>query len=160
RRHSDEDRTGPGADRGGGLLAERGVRLVADDDRVGVGDPAGVAYEPLVGLDGDGAVGGVAAVEQRRVDAVAISALAKLAVELVAEVAAVGQDADAAGARRLDEPQRRTRLAGPGGVLEPEPAVRVGILRLLPDLDVLVEFGVRLPVDRLLVVAGAVVEVG
>ena len=51
--HADEDRALPGADRGAGLLAERGVRLVADDDRVGVRDVAGVADEPLVGLDRD-----------------------------------------------------------------------------------------------------------
>jgi hypothetical protein len=51
RRHADEDRARPGADGGRGLLAQRGVRLVADDDRVGVGDAPGVAHEPLVGLD-------------------------------------------------------------------------------------------------------------
>ena len=56
RGHADEDRAGPGADRRRGLLAQRGVGLVADDDRVGVGDVAGVADEPLVGLDGDRAV--------------------------------------------------------------------------------------------------------
>ena len=38
--HADEDRALPLADRGAGLLAERGVRLVADHDRVGVGDVA------------------------------------------------------------------------------------------------------------------------
>ena len=38
RGHADEDRAGPGADAGAGLLAERGVGLVADDDRVGVRD--------------------------------------------------------------------------------------------------------------------------
>ena len=65
RGHADEDRARPAADRGGGLLAERGVRLVADHDRVRVGDAAGVAHEPLVGLDRDRAVGGVVAVEQR-----------------------------------------------------------------------------------------------
>ena len=56
-RHADEDRARPGADRGAGLLAERGVGLVADHDRVGVRDVPGVAHEPLVGLDGDRAVG-------------------------------------------------------------------------------------------------------
>ena len=60
---------GPGADRGAGLLAQRGVRLVADDDRVGAGDVAGVAHEPLVGLDRDRPVGGVLALEQRAADA-------------------------------------------------------------------------------------------
>ena len=66
RGHADEDRPGPVADAGAGLLAERGVGLVADHDRVGVGDPAGVADEPLVGLDRDRAVGVIGAVEQRR----------------------------------------------------------------------------------------------
>src|ERR1700759_3711305 len=46
RGHADEDRARPGADRAGRLLAQRGVRLVADDDRVGVGDLPRVADEP------------------------------------------------------------------------------------------------------------------
>ena len=108
--------------------------LVADDDRVGVGDPAGVAHEPLVGLDRHGAVGGVVVVEQRRADPVAVAAVAQLAVELVDEVAAVGEDQDAAGPRGLDEAQRGDRLAGAGGVLEPEAPVGVGILGLLVEL--------------------------
>ena len=85
--------------------------LVADHDRVGVRDPAGVAHEPLVGLDRDRPVGGVAAVEQRRADPVAVAAVAQLAVELVDEVAAMGEDQYAAGPRRLDEPERGDRLA-------------------------------------------------
>ncbi len=68
RGHADEDRARPVADRGRGLLAQRRVRLVADHDRVGVRDPAGVAHEPLVGLDGHRTVGRVAPVEQRRAD--------------------------------------------------------------------------------------------
>ena len=56
--HADEHRARPLADRRARLLAERGVRLVADDDRVGVRDLAGVADEPLVGLDRDRAAGG------------------------------------------------------------------------------------------------------
>ena len=124
------------ADRRRGLLAQRGVGLVADDDRVGVGDPPGVAHEPLVGLDGDRAVGGVLAVEHRAGDAVAVAAVAQLAVELVDEVAAVGEDQDAAGARRLDEAQRGDGLAGAGGVLEPEALGGVGVLGLLLELAV------------------------
>ena len=134
RGHADEDRARPGADRGRGLLAQRGVRLVADHDRVGVGDPAGVAHEPLVGLDRDRAVGGVVAVEQRRRDAVAVAAVAQLAVELVDEVAAMGEDQHAAGAAGLDEAERRDGLAGAGRVLEPEALVRVGVLGLLLEL--------------------------
>ena len=84
------------------------MRLVADHDRVGVGDPAGVAHEPLVGLDRDRPVGRVVAVEQRRVDAVAVAAVAQLAVELVDEVAAVGQDQDR---RRCARPRRSPSAA-------------------------------------------------
>ena len=62
RGHADEDGAVPGADAGAGFLAQRGVRLVADHDRVGVGDFLVVADEPLVGLDRDRAVGVVAAV--------------------------------------------------------------------------------------------------
>ena len=110
------------------------MRLVADDDRVGAGDLAGVAHEPLVGLDGDRAVGGVLPVEQRPADALAVAAVAQLAVELVDEVAAVGEDQDAAGARGLDEAERGDRLAGAGRVLEPEALGRVGVLGLLGQL--------------------------
>ena len=69
RGHADEDRPGPVADRGARLLAERGVRLVADHDRVGARDLAGVADEPLIGLDGHRAVGRVLALQQRAADA-------------------------------------------------------------------------------------------
>ena len=150
RGHADEDRAAPGADRGGGLLAQRRVRLVADDDRVGVGDLARVADEPLVGLDGHRAVAGVLVAEQRRRDPLRVAAVAQLAVELVDQVAAVGQDQDAAGARRLDEAERGDRLARAGGVLEPEALGRVGILGLLVELGVVVVVGVGAPVERLL----------
>jgi hypothetical protein len=108
RRHADEDRAGPLADRRGGLLAQRGVRLVADDDRVGRGDVAGVAHEPLVGLDRDRAVRAVLALHERLARAVLVAAVLELAVELVDEVAAVGEDEDAAGAARpRRSPSRR-----------------------------------------------------
>ena len=138
RGHADEDRAGPLADRGARLLAERRVGLVADDDRVGARDLAGVAHEPLVGLDGHRAVGRARVVaEQRRVDAVGVAARAQLVVELVDEVAAVREDQDAAGAGRLDEAHRGDGLAGAGRVLEPEALVRV---RVVEDggVDVLV----------------------
>ena len=139
RGHADEDGAEPGADAAAGLLAERGVGLVADHDRVGVGDPAGVADEPLVGLDRDRAVGMVGAVEQRRREAVGVAAVGDLADELVDQVAAVGEDQDAAGARGLDEADGGDGLAGAGGVLEPEAAVGAGVLgRLLDDVLVLV----------------------
>ena len=124
----------PVADRGRGLLAQRGVRLVADDDRVGVGDVAGVADEPLVGLDRHRAVGAVLPAHQRRGDALRVAAVAQLAEELVDEVAAVGEDQDAAGARALDEAERGDRLAGAGRVLEPEALAGVGVLGRLGEL--------------------------
>ena len=127
------------------------MRLVADDDRVGVRDPGCIAYEPLVGLDGDGAVGGVLAVEQRGADPFRIAAVAELAVELVDEVPAMGEDQYAAGPRGLDEPERRHRLARSGGVLEPESPGSVWVLGLLVELDVAIDFLLVLPVLRLLV---------
>ena len=114
------------------------MRLVADDDRVRVGDLAGVADEPLVRLDRHRALRVVLAGQQRRGDAVAVAALAQLAVELVDEVAAMGEDQHAAGARGVDEAQRGDRLAGAGRVLEPEALGGVRVLRLLGELDVVV----------------------
>ena len=151
RGHADEDGAGPGADAGAGFLAQRGVGLVADHDRVGVGDFLVVADEPLVGLDRDRAVGVVAAVEQRRPQALLVAAVGDLADELVDQVAAVGEDQDAAGLGRLDEADRGDRLAGAGRVLEPEAAGGAGVLGgLLDHLLVLVD-GRFLPVLRLLV---------
>ena len=95
---------------------------------------AGVAHEPLVGLDRDRAVGAVLVAEQRRRDALAVAAVAQLAEELVDEVAAVGEDQHAAGARGLDEAERGDGLAGAGRVLEPEALGGVGVLGLLGEL--------------------------
>ncbi len=67
--------------------------------------------------------------EQRAGHALLVAAVGQLAVELVDQVAAVGEDQHAAGARGLHEAERRDRLAGAGGVLEPEPARGVGVLR-------------------------------
>ena len=67
-------------------------------------------------------------VEQRRAIALAVAAVAQLAEELVDEVAAVGEDQDAAGARGLDEAHRRDGLAGAGRVLEPEALGGVGVV--------------------------------
>ena len=49
----------------------------------------------------------------------------------------MGEDQHAAGVRRLDEAQRGDRLAGAGGVLEPEALGRVGVLGLLAELRLL-----------------------
>ena len=152
RRHADEHRLVPVADRGGGLLAERRVRLVADDDRVGVGDVARVADEPLVGLDRHRAVGAVLAAHERRGDALAVAAVAQLAEELVDEVAAVREDQDPAGPRALDEAERRDGLAGAGRVLEPEALGGVGVLGRLGQLPLagVLRRRLVLPVLRLL----------
>src|SRR4029077_8077221 len=92
---------------------------------------ARVAHEPLVRLDRHRALDRVLALQQRARDARRIPALAQLAVELVDEVAPVGEDQDPARARSLHEPERRDGLARAGGVLEPEALGRVWILRLL-----------------------------
>ncbi len=133
-RHADEDRARPRADRAACLLAQSGVGLVADHDRVGAGDPSGVAYEPLVGLYRDRALGRVLARVQGARDALLVAAVAQLAVELVNQVAAVREDQDAAGLRGLDEAERGHRLAGAGGVLEPEALGRVRVLGLVGDV--------------------------
>src|SRR5262249_22740358 len=86
---------------------------------------------------GDRAVGaiGAGAVEQRVGLALGVAAVAQLAQELVDEVAAVGEDQDAARARGLDEAHRRDGLARPRGVLETEALVGVGIVgRALGDV--------------------------
>jgi hypothetical protein len=126
------------------------VRLVADDDRVSVGDLAGVTDEPLVRLDRDGTVGAVLALEQRGRDPLLVAAVAQLAVELVDQVAAMGQDEDTAGPRGLDEAERGDRLAGPRGVLEPEALARVGVLGRLAELLLVVARAGLVPVLRLL----------
>src|ERR1700722_10711609 len=132
--HADEDRPCPGPDRTARLLAEGGVGLVADHDRVGAGDTPCIAHEPLVGLDGYGSLGRVLARVQGAGDALLITALAQLAVELIDEVAPVGEDQNAAGLGGLHEAERSDRLAGAGGVLEPEALGRVGILGLIGDV--------------------------
>ena len=109
-----------------------------------------VADEPLVGLDRDRPVGVVAAVEQRRAQALLVAAVGDLADELVDEVAAVGEDQDAAGARGVDEADRGDGLAGAGRVLEPEAALGAGVLGRLGDLLLLLALRL-VPVLRLLV---------
>ena len=158
RGHADEDGAGPLADRRAGLLAEGRVRLVADDHGVDRGDPARVAHEPLVGLDGHWAIGAqvVLGTEQRRGDPVAVAPRRQLAVELVDEVAAVREDEDPAGPRGLHEAHRGHGLAGTGGVLEPEALARVGVVDATVD-DVLVQVWVGVVVlvgIRLVLVLG------
>ncbi len=94
-------------------------------------------------------------VEHRAGDPVAIAAVAQLAMELVHQIAAVGEDQDAAGARRFDEAERRDRLARAGGVLEPEALGGVRVLGLLVQLALRLVLLV-LPVLRLLVLGALV----
>ena len=86
-----------------------------------------------------------------RRDALLVAAVAQLAEELVHEVAAVGEDQDAAGARGLHEAERGDRLAGAGGVLEPEAARRARVLLLGVGGGLLLGLLGRIPVERLLV---------
>ena len=81
-----------------------------------------------------------------------VAAVGDLADELVDQVAAVGEDQDAAGARGLDEADRGDGLAGAGRVLEPEAALGAGVLGRLGDRLLVVVLGGRLlPVLGLLV---------
>ena len=154
RGHADVDRLAQRADRRRGLLAERGVRLVADHELVRVaGDLADVAREPRVGLDRDRvrvARRGVP-LEDRVVEAAAVAVVGQLAPELVDEQAAVREDQDAFGAGGLDEAGGGDRLARRGRVAEAVAADRAGILldrqRLRLDLLVL-ELGLRAPPPR------------
>ena len=59
---------------------------------------------------------------------VAVAVLGQLAAELVDEQAAVGEDQDALGARRLDEAGGRDRLARRGRMAEAVAAHRAGVL--------------------------------
>ena len=160
RGHTDVDRARHRADAGGCLLAERGVSLVADDHRVGVGNALGVADEPLVGLDRHRSVGLVAPVEQRRAQPVLVSAIGYFSDELVDQVAAVGEDQDTAGAGRFDEADCGHRLAGPGGMLKPEAAGGAGVVGGFADLFVILGFLVRLvfPVERLFILGDRLVD--
>jgi hypothetical protein len=63
----------------------------------------------------------------------------------------VGEDQDPAGARGLDEAERGDRLAGPGGVLEPEAPALAGVLGVRLGGGLLLGLLGRVPVERLLV---------
>src|SRR5918995_2103603 len=130
------------------------MRLVADDDRVGVRDLACVANEPLVGLDRHRTAGGrlaAAVPQERRGDALLVAAVAQLAEELVDEVSAVGEDQDAAGARGLHEAQGGDRLARARGVLDPEAGRRARILVDGIRCRLFLSLLGGIPVERLLV---------
>ena len=92
-----------------------------------------------------------AVLQERARDALLVAAVTQLPEELVHEVAAVGEDQDTTGARRLHEPERRNRLAGPGGVLEPEAAGCPRVLLLGVGGSLLLCLLGGIPVERLLV---------
>ena len=111
-------------------------------------------------MTGPFARGSLRVLEQRRAGALLVAAVVQLADELVDEVAAVGEDQDAAGARGLDEADRGDRLAGAGRVLEPEAARGARVLRLLGELlasSSSSSLGGRVPVDRLVVLGDLLV---
>ena len=125
RRHPDVDRLRVAADRRARLLAERRVRLVADDELVrALLEVVHVPREPGVGLDGDQIrPRRLLALVDRRLEAVAVALGRELAVELGDEQAPVGEDQDAFGARRLDEPGGGDRLPRGRRVAEAVPAL-------------------------------------
>jgi hypothetical protein len=132
RGHPDEDRLRERADRRRRLLAERGVRLVADDELVRVAvDRLDVSCEPRVRLDRERRlVRRLPAALDDVAEAVAVALGLEVALELGDEEAAVGEDQHAERARRLDEAGGRDRLAGRGRVAEAVAADGAGVVLL------------------------------
>ena len=125
-------------------LLQESAPIVLEDDHGSIIDGEIVIATPR-GLDFDAL--------QLRLHPAA-SRVAKLAVELVHQVAAMGQDQNPAGPRGLDEADGGDRLAGARRMLEPESALRSRVLRRLLDRLLV---GVRLvdPVLRLLLGDGS-----
>ena len=97
-----------------------------------------MAHEPLVSLNRHWAAEiDPFVAEQRARNAIGIAARTDLLVELVDEVAAVGKNKNSAGPRGINEAHRGDRLAGAGGVLEPEALVSIRVIERL-GVDVLV----------------------
>jgi hypothetical protein len=144
RRHADVDRLREAADGRARLLAQGGMRLVADDELVGgAAERADVPREPRVGLDRDRiAVQRLLALFDLGHDPVAVPLGLELSVELGDQQPAVREDEDPHRARRLDEPRRGNGLARGSRVAETEAAGGAGILggrRLLFLGELLVE---------------------
>ncbi len=141
RGHPDVERLREGADRGRGLLPERGVRLVADHELVRVTvDRVDVPGEPGVGLDRERRLPRAAAVARDHVGQARAVALGReVARELGDEQAAVREDQDAERAGRLDEARGGDRLARGGRMAEAVAADGAGVVghRLLGKLRVL-----------------------
>ena len=149
-RHADVGRAAEAPDRLGGALAERRVRLVADDHAVGVGVDVGrVLDEPRVGLDRDGRLAREPLALLDRADQPrAVALLLEIAHELVDEQAAVREDEHADRAAGLDEARGGDGLARRGRVLEAIAAhgARVVDLGLRGDLGLVL--GPRRPHPR------------
>ena len=128
-RHPDVERLGEAADRGARLLAEGGMRLVADDELVRrARDRVHVAREPGVRLDRDRIlVERLLAGLDRRAEAAAVSLGREVAVELVHEQPAVRQDEDAHRPGGLHESGRGDRLARGGRMAEAEAPLGSGV---------------------------------
>jgi hypothetical protein len=106
------------------------MSLVADDQLVrALRNRVHVAREPCIRLDRDRvAAQRLLAVLDRRAKPVAVAFRRQVVRELLYEQAAVREDEDAHRPRALDEAGGGDRLAGSGGVAEPEAADSPGIL--------------------------------
>src|SRR5207249_7181003 len=105
------------------------VRLVADDELVGLAAEApDVPREPSVRLDRQRVLAErLAALLDRRREAIAVALRGEVARELRDEQAAVRQDQDAERARRLDEAGRSDRLPRRRRMAEAIAADRAGV---------------------------------
>jgi hypothetical protein len=136
------------------------VRLVADDELVGLAPQAAdVPGEPGVGLNGDGVPPRrLPPLLDRRDDAVAVSLLAELAVELRHEQTPMREDEDAERSRGLDEARGGDCLARSGRMAEAEApdGTRIGSGGILDRFDLALLHVVVLDLGRLLVDRSAV----
>ena len=142
RGHPDVERLVEAADRVRRLLAERGVRLVADHQLIGgARDLVGVTREPGVGLDRErvGAQRLVPAYD-RVGEPVAVALGRQVTAELVDEQPAVREDQHSEPACAFDEAGGGDRLARCGGMAEAVAACgarvlagELGLLELLVD---------------------------
>ena len=130
RRHADVDRLGQPPDGGARLVAERGVRLVADDQLVRLArERVDVAREPRVRLNRDRVLAERLAVAQDGVvQALAVALRGQVGRELVHEQAPVREDEDAHRPGGLDEAGGGDRLPGGRRVAEAEAPDSAGVV--------------------------------
>ena len=103
--------------------------LIADDHRIGAGNPPGVSNEPLVGLDRYRSTIAIFIAKHWWRQSLSITTIAKLAFELLNKVAAMGQDQNATGSRRINETDCRDALTSASRMFEPEPSRLVRIIK-------------------------------